>query len=134
MSARKVRSLTLNPDPVTDRPDNDHTSRRLLAYLASVRPLVGSSDSSRSYHRGRSVIEHMALSAVEDGDPTLPLTAIDCADVLHFVCGSEPFEPRTWWKDPEHGPSHVVGFIFVLRAIEGTLRDSASRPSRTVRS
>lgn len=109
-----------------ERPDDDHTGRRLQAYLTSMRPLDGNYDRNDSYHRGRSLIEHLALSAMGTDDPTLPLTAIDCADILHFVCGSEPLEPRTWWKDPKYGPSHLVGFSFVLRAVEVSLRSGAA--------
>lgn len=120
---------------ISDRPDDDHTGRRLQAFLASMRPLDGNYDRNDGYYRGRSLIEHLALSAVGTENPTLPLTAIDCADILHFVCGSEPLEPKNWWKDPKHGPSHVCGFIFVLRAVEGHLRAGApNRRNRTVRS
>lgn len=116
---------TPSPD-APDRPDDDHTDRRIRAYLASVRPLRGSSDEDDNYYRGRSLIERLALSAVDTGMPTLKLTVVDCANVLHFVHGSEPMEPWAWWKDPEHGPSHLCGFSLVIEAVEDSLRSGAA--------
>jgi hypothetical protein len=114
------------------RVSDDDTDRRIRAYLASVRPLQGGSYEDDNYHRGRSLVERLALSSSGDDEPILELSPIDCANILHFVHSSEPFEPRTWWKDPEHGPSHLVGFAFVLRAVEDSLRAVGSR--RRVRS
>jgi hypothetical protein len=52
----------------------------------------------------------------------LRLTPAQCADVVHFVRYSEPLESSNWWEDPEHAPSHWVGFVFVLKAVEESLR------------
>jgi hypothetical protein len=77
---------------------------------------------SEPYQSGRSLIERPAISARGTDAPTLPLTAPQYADVVHFVQYSEPLEPSTWWSDPKRGPSHWVGFLFVLGAVEESLR------------
>lgn len=114
--------------PITER-CIDHTAPRIMAYLASVRPLSGVSNvhADACYQRGRSAIERLAMSATDDSEPTLRLSATDCADILHFMDFSEPRHPRTWWQDPEDSPSHVVGFTMVLRAMESAMRRVAGR-------
>lgn len=103
---------------------SENTDARLRAYLASVQPVpdVEWSD-NRPYHRGRSLIERLALSAKGDDPPTLMLSASDCADVACFISRSFPIDPETWWNDPKDAPSQVVGFMFVLDAIENSLRE-----------
>jgi hypothetical protein len=110
----------------------DGTANRLRAYLASMQPLRGSDGDDDIYQRGRSLIERMAISSRGDQLPSIRLTARQCADVLHFIATSEPIEPRTWWKDPENAPSHVVGFGFVLWAIHDYLtKTDASADERS---
>jgi hypothetical protein len=122
-STKRVRSAL---GPVDDDCDPmDQTGRRILAYLASVMPRDGGAVLP-DYHKGRSVIEHMALSARGDGDPTLKLSATDCANVLYFVQCSAPIEPRTWWDDPKDSPSQVVGFCTVLGVLNDNLRRKRS--------
>lgn len=102
---------------------SDDTAPRIRAYLASMRPLLGGGAAdSEEYHRGRSLIERLALSARGEDAPILALSRSQCADVLHFIWRSEPIEPAGWWEDPEDAPSHVVGFDFVLQALESSLR------------
>jgi hypothetical protein len=103
----------------------DHTGRRILAYLASVEPLDAGAVLPE-YHKGRSVIEHMALSARGAGDPILTLSVEDCADVLYFVQLSMPIEPKGWWDDPKGTPSQIVGFTMVIGAVEKALRGRRS--------
>jgi hypothetical protein len=103
---------------------NDDTDRRILAFLASMQPLRGGSGEVEEFHRGRSIIERMAISAEGDGEPTIRLTAEHCADVLKYLAGVEPLEPLTWWQDPPDSPSHLVGFQFVLHVLEANLREA----------
>jgi hypothetical protein len=103
----------------------DQTGRRILAYLASVEPLDAGAVLP-AYHKGRSVIEHMALSARGASDPGLRLSVDDCANVLYFVQLSVPIEPRTWWEDPKGTPSQIVGFTMVVGAVEKALRERRS--------
>jgi hypothetical protein len=113
----------------------DSTANRIRAYLASMQPLCGSDVSDDDiYHRGRSLIERMALKSSGIENPDIRLTARQCRDVLHFVACSEPIEPRTWWDDPKDAPSHAVGFTFVLWVIHDHLTktdNSAAERSST---
>lgn len=102
---------------------DEHTERRIRAYLASVRPLRGCAIAgSDAFERGRALIERLALSSDGTDPPRLQLTASQCADVLNFMGRVEPLEPRTWWNDPVGGPSHLVGHYVVLQAVEDSLR------------
>jgi hypothetical protein len=110
---------------------NDDTAPRLLAYLASVRPLKGwDSSEDERYDRGRCLIERMALTARGDDAPRLRMSAEQAADVLYFVHSSEPRKPTSWWKDTARGPSPVVGFVYVLNAVEANLRSWAGKPGK----
>jgi hypothetical protein len=123
-SLSKPTRATAPPRSPTSEEYFEETAQRIRAYLASVRPLRDSADlpGSEPYQSGRSLIERLALSARGTEAPTLRLTAAQCADVVHFVRCSEPLERSTWWSDPKRGPSHWVGFIFVLEAVEESLR------------
>jgi hypothetical protein len=118
MAHSNVTTLSRAYPPASDI---DHTGRRILAYLASVEPLDAVANQPE-YLRGRSLIEHLALSARGDGEPTLKLSAEDCADVLRFVHCSTPIEPRTWWFDPKGAPSQIVGYDMVMGCVEMNLR------------
>lgn len=123
MTARKQVEL---PEPGY----SERTGDRIRAFLASMRPLDGSgAGDDKEYHRGRSLIERLALSATEEDDPTLRLGAAQCADVLNYLGRSEPIEERDWWKDPRNAPNHVIGYEMVLRALERSLRDVGSAQS-----
>ena len=108
---------------------SDQTADRIRAFLMSVRPLQGVADieGGEKYQRGRALIERMALSAKEEEDPTIVLSPQHCADVLSFLRNIEPLAPRTWWEDPADAPSHVVGFVFVLRTLECSLRSKEAQ-------
>jgi hypothetical protein len=107
----------------------DDTAPRLLAYLASMRALRGADMSEdEAYIRGRALIEAMAMSASGDEPPRVRMSAEQCADILHFIYHSEPRKPGGWWKDPAEGPSHVVGFVYVIDAVERNLRGWSGRP------
>ena len=108
---------------------SDQTADRIRAFLMSVRPLQGVADieGGGRYQRGRALIERMALSAKEEEDPTIVLSPLHCADVLKFLSSVEPLEPQTWWQDPDDAPSHLVGFEFVLRTLERSLRSKESQ-------
>lgn len=117
MSARKA---TRSPKALS--PDLDETSRRLMAYLASMGPLRGCVHDEPHYQMGRAAIERMAMMAMGTDYPPATLTAAQCADVLHFIRMSEPLQPLGWWDDPEDAPSHLVGFVIVLCVLEKSLR------------
>jgi hypothetical protein len=70
----------------------------------------------------------MAMSVSGDDLPSLRMSAEQVADVLHFIRDSEPLKPRGWWAEPEKGPSHIAGFVFVLDAVERNLRSWAGKP------
>jgi hypothetical protein len=109
----------LSPDP------NARTDNRLHAYLASLRLLKGvcyNDDLEDACYRGRSLIERLALSAAGGLLPRLRLTAKEVADVLAFISSCEPVERSTCWREPKHGPSHVVGRYLLLQALEQSLR------------
>jgi hypothetical protein len=118
--------------PTAPAPDMDETSRRLLAYLASMRPLRGVADvyGDDPYQRGRALIEQMAMMVTGTDYPPATLSPSDCADVLRFVHFSEPIDPRRWWDDPKHGPSHVVGFNIVLVVLEQSLRKARAKGAK----
>ena len=86
---------------------SEQTSARIYAYLASVRPLCGVADleGGKAYQRGRSLVERMAMSAIDMGAPQIRLSPSHCADVLRFIADTEPLEPRDWWEDPEARPA-----------------------------
>lgn len=110
--------------------DLDRTDGRIRAYLASMRPLRGSSgENSDEYRRGRSLIERMAVGVEGCDRPELRLTPAECADVLYFFALSEPIEPREWWHDPEDAPSPVVGHQLVVGVLEDSLRADMSTPA-----
>ena len=77
-------------------------------------------DRDERYQRGRELIERMAISARNNDPPSLKLSMIECADVLHFVTCSEPRDPPGWW-DPDTAPSPVVGFYCILQCVEASL-------------
>lgn len=123
------RKITVPPQAVAPadaeaRIAPSQTLRRILAYLASVRPLVGTDGPDDADWRGRSIIERMAFSSEGDDPPEIELSADECADVLWFMHSVEPFEPQTWWQDPESGPSPVAGFHIVLRTLAECLGGS----------
>jgi len=101
---------------------SDSTALRILAFLASMQPLSGGGGESDEFHRGRSIIERMAISAKGTEPPSIRLEADHCADVLTFLSHVEPIEPVNWWEDPEGSPSHTVGLQFVLRTLSDSLR------------
>src|SRR5580700_667583 len=97
---------------------SEDTRPRILAYLASMRPLRGLEGLPDEYFDiGRELVERIADSAVGDAEPTIRLTPEQCAEILRFMGRLEPIEPRTWWENPKDAPSHVVGYQMVLRAI-----------------
>lgn len=102
---------------------SEDTADRIRAYLASMRPLRGADLSDEEgFQRGRGVIERLALSAWGTDAPAMVLSVRQCADVVRFLRGVEPIDPVDWWQDPDDRPSHVVGFAFILEAIEECLR------------
>jgi hypothetical protein len=108
---------------------SDKTADRIRAFLMSVRPLRGVADvdGGDKYQRGRVLIERMAMSAKDEDHPSIALSPTHCADVLLFLSSIEPFEPATWWSDPKDSPSHVIGFVFVLRTLERSLRSKEAQ-------
>jgi hypothetical protein len=68
----------------------------------------------------------MAMSAKDEDDPSITLSADHSAHVLHFLSCVEPLEPVVWWEDPDDSPSHLVEFVFVLRTLEKSLREKES--------
>jgi hypothetical protein len=108
-------------------PDADtsyHTAERLRAYAASLKP-IDSVSGVEGYRNGNLLIERLAASAEGEDQPKMKLTPEQAADVLCFITFSTPISPRDWWKDPSDGPSHVVGFVFALEAVEECLRAEA---------
>jgi hypothetical protein len=108
---------------------SDNTDRRILAFLASMQPLSGGGGESDGFHRGRSIIERMAISAKGTEPPSIWLQTDHCADVLEFLAHVEPLEPSGWWDDPEDSPSHTVGLQFVLRTLAANLREAKEAQS-----
>lgn len=105
---------------------SDDTAPRILAYLISMKPLEGCTlDGKDGHHRGRSLIERLAMSASGEDSPKMRLTPAQCVDVLQFMMFSEPVAPDSWWTDPKDAPSHVVGYYFVL----GALKDGVRAPT-----
>lgn len=100
---------------------SDKTADRIRAFLASVRPWDDFHVDAR-FHRGRALIDRMAMIATDTETPTLELSAAQCADVIQFLHHVEPFEPLTWWKDPEDAPSHLCGLSLVMQVLENNLR------------
>lgn len=121
----KARTLAVEASPSIP----EDTASRLRAYLASMRPMRGIADvyDQDEYQRGRSLIEHVALSARGDEHPSLKLSSSECADVLHFMHFSEPVRPNRWWDDPPNGPSHLVGFYLLLQTLDRSLRSKHTR-------
>jgi hypothetical protein len=129
---------------------SDDTDDRVRAFVAALQPLGGLAVAEMfpEYSRGRALIERVAQRAKGKGDAPLAatLSPSECADVLRFISQSEPIEPENWWQDPKGAPSHLVGFIEVLQAIEKNLRANTagrrpgdpqppiSRPARAMRS
>jgi hypothetical protein len=110
-----------------DRPPpadyTDDTGPRILAFLASMRPLRGALVADgEDYQRGREVIELLAARSRDTDSPGITLSVRQCADALHFLAQIEPTDPQTWWKDPKDAPSHVCGLQMVLLALEDSLR------------
>lgn len=128
MNARSLQKPAQAAAP-TETGYSDDTAPRIRSYLAHVRPLRGVAGvgGSEPYQRGRSLIERLALSAHSTDDPTMRLSPLQCADVVHFVRHSEPVTPRAWWSEPADAPSHLVGLCFVLDAVETSLRDGGRR-------
>jgi hypothetical protein len=109
---------------------NDCTGNRLRAYVASVHPLRGScyvEEVEAAQHRGRALIERLALNAERTDDlPARRLAPEEVADVLAFMAAQEPFEPAGWWTDePADEPSHLCGFHLLLQALERSLRPAS---------
>jgi hypothetical protein len=102
------------------------TADRLRAYAASVQP-IDDVFGVQGYRNGYLLIERLAASSDSEDPPKLKLTPKQAADVLRFITLSAPISPRDWWKDPPNGPSHVVGFVFALDAIEECLRAIGER-------
>ena len=100
---------------------SDNTADRLQAYLDSVEPRDAAGD-FKGYRNGILQILRLAASAQGEDPLTLRLTDDQCADVLHFIAYSDPIRPKDWWTEPKDAPSHIVGFIFVLHALEDSLR------------
>jgi hypothetical protein len=117
------------PLPTPKCPDTDGTAYRILAFLASVQRLSGGGSSDADFERGRSIIERMAISAEGQDDPEIQLALDHCADVLQFLSFIEPLEPESWWQDPAEGPSHLVGFQFVLRTLRANLQPAEGHQS-----
>jgi hypothetical protein len=117
------------PLPAPNCPDTDGTTHRIIAFLASVQPISGAGQGrDAGFHRGRSIIERMAMSADGAGIPDITLAPDHCADVLEFLANIEPLEPESWWQDPSEGPSHLVGFQFVLQVLSASLQPSERQP------
>jgi hypothetical protein len=107
---------------------SDRTADAVRAYLASMRPLKGCDFfDDKSYWTGRMLIERIALSAKGEDAPQLKLSVRECADVLRFIHSPAPVKRWNWWRDPPVAPSHLVGFVMVLQAIEDSLRAAGAR-------
>lgn len=95
----------------------ERTDNRIRAFLAAVKP---GGDPLDEWTRGRSVIERMANHSHGCGEPRLALTLEECADVLSFLEGSEPTDPKAFY-DGWAIPSPHIGMMFVLRAVRDRL-------------
>jgi hypothetical protein len=73
------------------------------------------------YFHGRALMQRMGQSATNDLPPTLELSLYQCADVLQFTSGSVPIEPESRWQGPKNGPSHLLGAVDALQAVEVAL-------------
>jgi hypothetical protein len=94
-----------------------------------MRPLRGSTGArGDDYQRGRDLIENLAASAEGDASPVLRFTRSDCADVVSFLMFSEPVAKRDWWNDDSDEPSPVVGYHFVLGAVQDSLQAEDTSP------
>jgi hypothetical protein len=69
----------------------------------------------------------MAISTVGTKPPTLKLSPAQCADVLYFMHYLEPVDDKRWFREPDDEPSHLVGQMLVLQALEAALRQLAVR-------
>lgn len=103
----------------------EHTDSRIRAYLAALRPIPGGSPLD-SWHRGRAVVERMAIHSNGYDEPKIALTLEECADVLRFIAASEPFEPLAFYSSRAN-PSPQVGMMFVLRVVSDHLSKAQRR-------
>src|ERR1700734_4066718 len=118
-ATRVARAARLAPalEVASDTDTSCHTADRLRAYAASVEPIDNVSDIV-GYRNGYLLLERLAASAGFEDSPKMKLPPEQAAEVLRFITLSAPISPRDWWKDPPDGPSHVVGFVFALDAVE----------------
>lgn len=114
----------MNDTTTTDQAQLDHTRERIRAFVHSMRPLRGVADLwvQDVYQQGRALIERLADSAQGEKEPTLRLTVEECAAVLDYFSTVEPFEPGTWWDNPEGEPSRHCGLVAVMDAMRDSLR------------
>ncbi len=96
------------------------TDRRLRAYVAALVPLRGC-QVSEEWHRGRALIEQLAVSSVEPYGPQRVLTLEECAAVLRFMHSSEPLDPATFFAESDTYPSVACGQMAVFEALENAV-------------
>ncbi|MEX1993389.1 MAG: hypothetical protein WD929_01910 [Steroidobacteraceae bacterium] len=123
-SAAPINSAQTAADDDRDVHWEDATAARIHAFLGAVRPLRGCV-MLEPYYRGGHVIAELAAASRGSDPPAMSLTLDQVADVLRFLSNSEPWNPRTFEIEPRYKPSHVVGRMFVLEALEGAVRQHA---------
>jgi hypothetical protein len=106
---------------------SDETAPRIRAFLASMRPTRGvmlNEASDESFHRGRAVIEKLAICSVGTELPAVIISLREVADVLFFLAAIGPVDLKSWWDEPIECTSAICGYHSVLNALEESIRRS----------
>jgi hypothetical protein len=121
-AAPRAQRKRTSAEPIKIDTYTDDTAPQILAFLVSMECLFDEGQVYEGFHRGRSLIERIAMSAKGTDSPRIRLSNEECADVLHFLAQVQPRDKRNWWIDPEDAPSPVTGLQFVLFALKESLR------------
>ena len=113
---------------------DEETGATIRSFLASVRPLRGCCHcDDDQFHRGRALVELLALSAEDHLAP--PLSSADYANILRFIHGIEPIEPKYFFVDRDGVRTPQCGLNTLLEIVEQHLRRAAgSAVGKAVRS
>ena len=111
----------LKPTSEIGEADCDRTDLQIEAYLNAVKPFDGFPN-QEGFCRGKLLIREMSVKSTGSGYPTLALTRDQCADVLEYIRGIEPRDPKKFDTGLREVPNPAMGLFKILGHVVGELR------------
>jgi hypothetical protein len=111
--ARKTKEVAMGGNWTNDECPEERTGTRIRAFLAKVKPLVGSVGENDTYLEGRALIEGLALAWDLESDGH-HWDSMECATVLTFLHWIQPVKGSCFCDDNSR-VNATCGFHAILK-------------------